>query len=80
MPFEHAIQRNDNNAVVTDVKEREVTEDDRKTLKEALHEVLADMRHRELSLDESSSHGFSKELIADIVKNLTVNKFLLFKT
>ena len=30
--------------------------------------VLADMRHRELSLDESSSHGFSKELIEDILK------------
>ena len=69
LPFEHVIQSNDNNAAVTDVREREVTEGDRKTLEEALYEVLADMRHRGLSLDESSSHGFSKELIEDIVKN-----------
>ena len=68
LPFEHVIQSNENNAAVTDVRGREVTEDDRKTLEEALYEVLADMRHRELSLDESSSHGFSKELIEDIVK------------
>ena len=69
LPFEHVIQSNENNAAVTDVREREVTEGDRKTLEEALYEVLDDMRHRGLSLDESSSHGFSKELIEDIVKN-----------
>ena len=60
LPFEHVIQSNNNSAAVTDVIKWEVKEGDRKTLKEVLYEVLADMRHRGLSLHESSSHGFFK--------------------
>ena len=69
LPFEATTQRDDESATGTNATKRNVTEDDRDTLKEALHEVLADMSHEGLSLNQSSSHGFSKELIEDIVKN-----------
>ena len=59
----------DYNSAVDTVKQREVTKDDRNTLKEALHEVLANIKHEGLSLDQSSSHGSSTELIEDIAKH-----------
>ena len=71
----------------SNVNQREVTTEERATLKEALCEVLNDMKMEGLSLDESSSHGFSMQLIEDITNNcetiftvqdLTVN-FLCFK-
>ena len=70
LPFEATIQGNDDSASdLTFVKQRDVTRDDCNTLKEALYEVLADIQSEGLSLDQSSSHGFSTELIEDIVKN-----------
>ena len=70
LPFEATIQGNDDSASdLTYVKQRNVTQDDCNTLKEALYEVLADIRSEGLSLDQSSSHDFSTELIEDIVKN-----------
>ena len=48
--------------------QREVITKERATLK-ALCEVLNDIRVEGLSLDESSSHGFSMQLIEDITNN-----------
>ena len=61
--------KDDSASDLTFVKQRDVTGDDCNTLKEGLYEVLADIQSEGLSLDQSSSHGFSTELIEDIVKN-----------
>lgn len=50
----------------SNVMQREVTPEDQIILKEALCEVCNDMRVEGLSLDNSSSHGFSMQLIEDI--------------
>ena len=50
----------------SNAKQREVTPEDRVTLKEALCEVRSDMGVEGLSLDKSLSHGFSMQLIEDI--------------
>ena len=42
------------------------TPGERETLKEALYEVLYDLRAEGPALDDSSSHGFSIQLIEDI--------------
>ena len=48
---------------------RQVTCQDRKVLKEALYEVLNGMSSEASALDESSSHGFSTQLIDDVTRN-----------
>ena len=53
----------------SDVNQREVITKERATVKETLCEVLNDMKMGGLSLDESSSHGFSMQLIEDITNN-----------
>ena len=65
LPFESGMQeesRGDN----SNAKKREVTPEDRVTLKEALCEVRSDMGVEGLSLDKSFNHGFSMQLIEDI--------------
>ena len=66
MPFESAKQEESENS---DVMQREVTPEDRITLKEALYEVRSDVGVEGLSLDKSSSHGVSMQLIEDITSN-----------
>ena len=68
LPFESAMQEESSRENST-VMQREVTPEDRITLKEALCEVRNDMGVEGLSLDKSSSHGFSMELIEDITSN-----------
>ena len=68
MPFESAMQEESSRENST-VMQREVTPEDRIKLKEALCEVRNDMGVEGLSLDKSSSHGFSMELIEDITSN-----------
>lgn len=51
------------------VMQKEVTAEDWTTLQEALYEVCNDMGVEGLSLDKSSSHGFSMDLIEDITSN-----------
>ena len=53
----------------TKAKCRQVSCQDRKALKEALIEVLDEMRSKELVLDESSCHGCSRHLIKDVVRD-----------
>lgn len=65
LPFE-ALVVEDN--AFTFENRREVTQEDRETLKEALCEVLQDMKDQGLAMDESSSHGFSMQLIEDVCK------------
>lgn len=68
MPFESAMQE-ESSGENSNVMHREVTPEDRIILKEALCEVCNDMRVEGLSLDNSSSHGFSMQLIEDITSN-----------
>ena len=68
LPFEDingAVEDSDSN----DVKLRKVTPQERETLKEALYEVLYDLRAEGPALDDSSSHGFSIQLIEDVTSN-----------
>lgn len=68
LPFEDingAVEDSDSN----DVKLRKVTPQERETLKEALYEVLYDLRAEGPALDDSSSHGFSIQLIEDVTRN-----------
>ena len=46
---------------------RQVTHQDRQDLKEALTEVQCELRSQTISIDESACHGFSTQLIDDIV-------------
>ena len=65
LPFEAinaAVEDSDSN----NVKLRKVTPQERDTLKEALYEVLYDLRANGPALDDSSSHGFSIQLIGDV--------------
>lgn len=48
---------------------RSVTEKDRQDLKSALEEVFEEMKFQSLAIDEYASHGFSMQLIVDVVKN-----------
>jgi len=59
----------ESNGENSNVMQREVTPEDQIILKEALCEVCNDMRVEGLSLDYSSSHGFSMQLIEDIKGN-----------
>lgn len=69
LPFEETMQEDSFSDEYGNVNQREVTTEERATLKEALCEVLNDMKMEGLSLDESSSHGFSMQLIEDITNN-----------
>ena len=53
----------------SNVKVRKVTPQERETLKEALYEVLYDLRAEGPALDDSYSHGFSIQLIEDVTRN-----------
>lgn len=55
--------------VVKDIKQREVTEEEREELKVALWEVLKDMQGVGLHLCGIASHGFSRQLINDVAEN-----------
>ena len=55
--------------VATFETQRKVTPQERNTLREALHEVLHDMRSEGIAMDESCSHGFSIQLIEDVTRN-----------
>ena len=68
LPFKSAMQE-ESTSGNSNVMQREVTPEDRVTLKEALCEVRNDMGAEGLSLDNSSSHGFSMQLIEDITNN-----------
>ena len=46
---------------------REVTMRDRQDLHDALKEVCASMKMQGLCIDYSSSHGFSEQLMIDVV-------------
>ena len=46
---------------------RNVTARDRQDLKCALREVFHEMKIHNLAIDESASHGFSRQLIDDVV-------------
>ena len=59
LPFEATTQGDDASATGTNAKQRDVTEDDRNKLKEALHEVLAAMSRERLSLDQFESWLFN---------------------
>ena len=50
-------------------KRRTVTAEDRNDLRTALNEILGNFRDQELAIDETSSHGFSQQLIDDVVQN-----------
>ena len=65
LPFESGMQE-ESTSENSDVMRREVTPEDRVILKDALCEVRNDMGVEGLSLDKSSSHGFSMQLIEDI--------------
>ena len=65
LPFESGMQE-ESRGENSNAKQREVTPEDRVTLKEALCEVRSDMGVEGLSLDKSLSHGFSMQLIEDI--------------
>ena len=66
MPFESGVQE-ESRGENSNAKQREVTPEDRVTLKEALCEVPNDMGVEGLSLDKRLSHGFSMQLIEDII-------------
>ena len=68
LPFESAVQE-ESGSENSHVMQREVTPEDRITLQEALCEVRNNMGVEGLSLDKSSSHGFSMQLIEDIMSN-----------
>lgn len=55
-------------ANVTSVMTRPVTDKDKCDLKEALHEVSKSMHKGIHGLEDRSSHGFSEQLIDDIVE------------
>jgi len=68
LPFES----NTNPSDITERSEfhnREVTEKDRQDLRSALEEVVQSLKFQSLAIDESASHGFSKQLVDDVVKN-----------
>ena len=48
---------------------RNVTAKDQQDLRSALEEVFEEMNLQSLAIDESASHGFSTQLIDDVVKN-----------
>ena len=48
---------------------RNVTAKDQRDLRSALEEVFEEMKLQSLAIDESASHGFSTQLIDDVVKN-----------
>ena len=50
---------------------REVTTCDRQDLHHALKEVVKNMEMQGLSIDNTSSHGFSEQLISDVVSKCT---------
>ena len=68
LPFESYDTEVEDN-VATFETPRKVTPQDRNTLREALHEVLHDMRSEGIAMDESCSHGFSIQLIEDVSRN-----------
>ena len=65
LPFESGMQE-ESTSENNDLMRREVTPEDRVILKDALCEVRNDMGVEGLSLNKSSSHGFSMQLIEDI--------------
>ena len=69
LPFEETIQEDSCSDECSNVYQREVTTEEQATLKEALCEVLKEMKIEGLSLDESSSHGVSMQLREDITNN-----------
>ena len=68
LPFEVGEQAVENPSE-TNGHIRQVTCQDRNVLKEALYEVLNAMSSEAPALDGSSSHGFSTQLIDDIIRN-----------
>ena len=68
LPFEVGEQAVEN-PFETNGHIRQVTCQDRNVLKEALYEVLNAMSSEAPALDGSSSHGFSTQLIDDIIRN-----------
>ena len=68
LPFEAYDPEVEDN-VATFETQRKVTSQERNTLREALHEVLHDMRSDGIAMDESCSHGFSIQLIEDVTRN-----------
>lgn len=48
---------------------RIATAKDRQDLQSALEEVFEEIKFQRLAIDESVSHGFSTQLIVDVVKN-----------
>ena len=85
LPFEVDSENTYLNTVVnlTSGMTRTVTEEDREVLKQALLEVADELtKHKGALLDKTSSHGFSQELIDDVVKNsskiFTVSDILFY--
>lgn len=68
LPFEAYDPDVEDNVATFDTQKK-VTSRDRNTLREALHEVLHDMRSEGIAMDESCSHGFSIQLIEAVTKN-----------
>lgn len=52
-------------------KTRDITTCDRRDLHDALKEVVTSKEMQELSIDNTSSHGFSEQLISDVVSKCT---------
>lgn len=67
LPFEETLQADDDCTEST--HQRDATPSDRNTLKDALFEILEELKCDGLSLNQSSSHGFSVELIEDVCRN-----------
>ena len=70
MPFEAEIKGSDSELVSTSDLTRPVTEEDQKLLTEALEDRCKTLTNtKDVLLDKVATHGFSKQLIDDIVKN-----------
>ena len=67
LPFESCMEE-ESISENSNAMQREVTPEDRVTLKEALCEVRNDMGVEGLSLNKSSRHGFSMQLMEDITR------------
>ena len=70
LPFEAEIKGSDSELVSTSDLTRPVTEEDQKLLTEALEDRCKTLTNtKDVLLDKVATHGFSKQLIDDIVKN-----------